>query len=66
MENVKKHFEEEAKEFDDIIWKVIPYYEEDKPSKLVDQLTWLSEIGFVDVDVIWKYYKLAVYGGVKI
>jgi len=42
------------------------YYEEDKPSKLVDQLTWLFEIGFVDVDVIWKYYNLAVYGGVKI
>jgi len=28
MENVKKHFEEEAKEFDDIIWKIIPYYDE--------------------------------------
>jgi tRNA (cmo5U34)-methyltransferase len=39
------------------------YYDEDRPAKLVDQLIWLKEIGFTDVDVIWKYYNFAVYGG---
>ena len=39
--------------------------EEDNPSKLVDQLKWLHDIGFKDVDVIWKYYGGAVYGGFK-
>jgi tRNA (cmo5U34)-methyltransferase len=42
----------------------IPKYEaEDRPAKLVDQLAWLAEIGFTDVDVVWKYYNFAVYGG---
>lgn len=39
--------------------------EEDNPAKLVDQLNWLQDIGFKDVDVIWKYYGGAVYGGFK-
>ena len=39
--------------------------EEDHPSKLMDQLKWLTEIGFVEVDVIWKYFGFAVYGGVR-
>lgn len=44
--------------------KWIPKYQaEDRPAKLMDQLTWLSEIGFAEVDVIWKYYNFAVYGG---
>ncbi len=47
--------------------KWIPrYHEEDKPAKLIDQLEWLQEIGFIDVDVVWKYYNFAVYGGSKI
>jgi tRNA (cmo5U34)-methyltransferase len=41
------------------------YREEDHPAKLIDQLTWMTEIGFIDVDVIWKYYNFAVYGGVR-
>ena len=41
------------------------YYVEDRPDKLLDQLIWLKEIGFADVDVIWKYYNFAVYGGRK-
>jgi len=46
--------------------KWIPkYYEEDRPAKLVDHLKWLEDIGFIDVDVLWKYYKFAVYGGLK-
>jgi len=44
----------------------IPKYEtEDRPAKLMNQLKWLEEIGFSSVDVIWKYYNFAVYGGVK-
>lgn len=38
---------------------------EDHPVKITDHLDWLREIGFKDVDVIWKYYHLAVYGGFK-
>jgi len=42
----------------------MPRYEaEDRPAPLVDQLTWLTTIGFRDVDVVWKYYNFAVYGG---
>jgi tRNA (cmo5U34)-methyltransferase len=46
--------------------KWIPkYQEEDRPAKLIDQLAWLTEIGFDDVDAIWKYFNFAVYGGVR-
>jgi tRNA (cmo5U34)-methyltransferase len=41
------------------------YREEDRPAKLLDQLAWLANIGFDEVDVIWKYYNFAVYGGRK-
>jgi tRNA (cmo5U34)-methyltransferase len=41
------------------------YSEEDRPAQLVEQLGWLSAIGFTNVDVLWKYYNFAVYGGVK-
>ena len=39
------------------------HYREDSPAKLVDHLRWLDEIGFKGVDVAWKHYNLAVYGG---
>lgn len=41
------------------------YYEEDRPAPLVKHLEWLHKAGFKNVDVIWKYYNFAVYGGVK-
>lgn len=42
----------------------IPKYQaEDRPAKLIDQLVWLAEIGFADVDVLWKRYNFAAYGG---
>lgn len=44
---------------------ILRYKDEDHPAKLIDQLSWLKNIGFVDVDVIWKYYNFAVYGGFK-
>jgi tRNA (cmo5U34)-methyltransferase len=51
---------------DEIENKWIPKYQsEDRPAKLMDQLDWMKEIGFADVDVVWKYYNFAVYGGVR-
>jgi tRNA (cmo5U34)-methyltransferase len=37
----------------------------DYPSKLFEQLKWFEEIGFKDIEVIWKYYGHGVYGGKK-
>jgi tRNA (cmo5U34)-methyltransferase len=46
--------------------KWIPkYLAEDRPAKLMPQVTWLAEIGFSDIDILWKYYNFAVYGGIK-
>lgn len=39
---------------------------QDIPAGLMDQLSWFSDCGFVDVDVVWKYYGYAVFGGKKI
>jgi tRNA (cmo5U34)-methyltransferase len=44
---------------------ITKYKEEDCPSRLMDQLAWLNNIGFVNTDVVWKYYNFAVYGGEK-
>ncbi|MGZ7116648.1 MAG: methyltransferase type 12, partial [Methanobacterium sp.] len=61
-----KEFLNQSFKAEDINEKWVPTAEnEDNPSKLIDQLDWLSEIGFKDVDVIWKYYGGAVYGGIK-
>ncbi|MGC8737161.1 MAG: class I SAM-dependent methyltransferase [Candidatus Hydrogenedens sp.] len=35
------------------------------PEKLMSHLKWLEEVGFTDIDVIWKYYKYAVFGGTR-
>jgi len=51
---------------EEITHKWLPkYYSEDRPAKLIDQVGWLANLGFVDVDIIWKYYNYAVYGGRK-
>jgi tRNA (cmo5U34)-methyltransferase len=41
------------------------HQKEDNPQPLTDHLRWLKEAGFLDVDVIWKYYYFGVYGGKK-
>lgn len=37
----------------------------DKMARLDDQLNWLKDIGFLDVDCIYKYYNFAVLFGRK-
>jgi tRNA (cmo5U34)-methyltransferase len=45
---------------------VLPrHYREDTPARLIDHLRWMNEIGFQGVDVIWKNYGYAVFGGRK-
>jgi tRNA (cmo5U34)-methyltransferase len=38
----------------------------DKPASLADNFKWLEEIGFVDVDVYYKYYNFVVIYGKRI
>jgi len=42
------------------------YKAEDRPTSLMNHINWLRDIGFNGVDVVWKYYNYAVYGGVRI
>jgi tRNA (cmo5U34)-methyltransferase len=42
------------------------YRTEDRPVVITDELIWLKEIGFRQIDVFWKYYNFAVYGGMKL
>jgi tRNA (cmo5U34)-methyltransferase len=44
---------------------MVNYRTEDRPTRLINHLGWLNDIGFHDVDVVWKYYNFAVYGGRK-
>jgi SAM-dependent methyltransferase len=42
--------------------------QEDRSNQLLDvetQVMWLREIGFVQVDLFWKWRELALFGGVK-
>jgi tRNA (cmo5U34)-methyltransferase len=48
--------------------KAISFEDEDPSNKLLDletQLTWLREIGYIDVDCHWKWRELALMVGVK-
>lgn len=61
-----KEFMNQSVSMKEIEEKWIPKAEaEDHPAKLIDHIDWLREIGFEDVDVVWKHYHLAVYGGYK-
>lgn len=41
------------------------YRAEDHPAPLSHHLEWMREAGFQGVDVLWKYYNFAVFGGTK-
>jgi tRNA (cmo5U34)-methyltransferase len=41
------------------------YYKEDYPAPLLSHLDWLRQVGFIKVDVTWKYVMGAVFGGLK-
>jgi len=45
---------------------LVNYKSEDRPTNLMNHINWLRDIGFNDVDVVWKYYNYAVYGGVRV
>lgn len=38
---------------------------EDRPVKLTTEMKLLVDAGFRDIDIIWKFYNFAVYGGSK-
>ncbi len=49
-------------------WNMYRYPDEgdiDKPSRLLDQLKWLEQAGFADVDVFWMQAGHALFGGRK-
>ncbi|GHF52463.1 SAM-dependent methyltransferase [Streptomyces mashuensis] len=47
-------------------WSCYEYPDElDKPSPVLDQLGWLREAGFTEVDLYWMKAGHAVFGGVK-
>lgn len=37
----------------------------DVPTTLINHIKMLENVGFVEIDVIWKHYSNAVYGGTK-
>jgi|GEM_PF-5576141 len=36
------------------------YDDEDSPASLMQQLAWLNQIGFEDIDIIMKHYNYSV------
>jgi tRNA (cmo5U34)-methyltransferase len=49
-------------------WNMYRYFNPqdiDQPSRLYDQLWWLEQAGFVDVDVFWMQAGHAIFGGRK-
>ena len=45
---------------------ILDRMELDKPASLADNFKWLEEIGFVDVDVYYKYYNFVVLYGKRV
>ena len=57
-----REFMEKSVSLEEINGKWIPnYYAEDRPTTLISHLDMLSECGFTNVDVIYKFYNFAVY-----
>jgi tRNA (cmo5U34)-methyltransferase len=61
-----KDFMLKSLSLDEIEEKWIPkHLEEDFPVCLLDHLDWLRDIGFKDLDVVWKFSEFGVFGGMK-
>jgi tRNA (cmo5U34)-methyltransferase len=61
-----KTFMEKNVSIDEIENKwIVKYKSEDRPTSLVNHINWLKDIGFKNIDVVWKYYNYCVYGGYK-
>lgn len=61
-----KDFMQKSISSEEIESKWLPqYYREDYPLPLMDHVEMLQEVGFQNVDVVWKYYNGAVFGGMK-
>jgi len=44
---------------------IVKYKAEDRPTSLINHINWLKDIGYKNIDVVWKYYNYCVYGGYK-
>jgi tRNA (cmo5U34)-methyltransferase len=44
---------------------IVKYKSEDRPTSLINHINWLKDIGYKNIDVVWKYYNYCVYGGYK-
>jgi tRNA (cmo5U34)-methyltransferase len=44
---------------------IVKYKAEDRPTSLINHINWLKDIGFKNIDIVWKYYNYCVYGGYK-
>lgn len=49
---------------DDEKW-FMNYQQEDIPASVEDQMSWLTDAGFVDVGCHWRYLNFAIFGGRK-
>jgi hypothetical protein len=69
LEQVRAHFEQRAFDYDGLIPRLIPHYdeylEEDIPSSVEEQTKWLTEAGFSEVGCHWRYLNFAIFGGMK-
>jgi tRNA (cmo5U34)-methyltransferase len=55
--------------FQQMAWNMYRHFEEediDKPSPLFDQLKWLEQAGFDEVDVFWMRAGHAIFGGTRL
>ena len=58
--------EEAFLQFSSDEWNMFRFPDEmDKPSTLLEQLKWLEEAGFAQVDVYWMKAGHAIFGGIK-
>ena len=44
---------------------IVKYKSEDRPTSLINYINWLKDIGYKNIDVVWKYYNYRVYGRYK-